>query len=287
MEERKYLDFDGMAERFLIKQIGVDDYEYDQFMKYHQLRKDYEYAAVKEFGINLISREFNDKVTENSSFYESKKEDYLSHKEFLYKNFREAEIVTKELTRLAHLDAMAKIQKMESVNQFINNSEFTVVDVDSSSRFDEVKLSEIGKFKAYMSFEDALRDNYALDYDQVIEDDPNLEVLNDFETFEDFKEAYLVNMSEENQLSFEERNEPVFFASVNYRSRLALPTENFISINDLKDKYTDNDVLVNEINEVLKESYNKGSMDKEFALTEVDGQPFYDIRKGRGFEMEV
>lgn len=287
MEEREYLNFDDMAERFLTEQMGLDDYEYNQFMKYHQLRKDYEYAAVKEFGTNLISRDFNDKDTENSSFYESKKEDYLSHKEFLYENFREAETVTKELTRLAHLDAMAKIQKMELINQFINNSEFTVVDVDSSSRFDEVKLSEIGKFKAYMSFEDALRDNYALDYDQVIEDDPDLEVLNDFETFEDFKEAYLVNMSEENQISFEQRNEPVFFASVNYRSGLALPTENFISVSDLKDKYIDNDVLVNELNEVLKEAYVKGSMDKEFVLTEIDGEPVYDIKKENSIEMEV
>lgn len=264
------------AERFLLDQVGIEYAERKRLISFYEVIKDYYYVSVSEFGSDAILNNIHHKdvVTDTSEKYNFKENAYEQFSESLLVDYGEDfEVIEDNLKRFAYLDVVDKVSTMKKINEYVNNSELTIIDRDTNMIFHNVKLADIGTFKAYLNFEDALKDNYALDYDQVLEDDPSLEVLNDPETFEGFKEAYLVNMSKENQLSFEQRNEPVFFARVNYNFGLDLPTEHFISVNDLKGEDKGRDVLVNKVNDVLKEAYDKGSMERVFAITEVDNIP--------------
>src|SRR5699024_9349076 len=282
------------AEQFLLEQTGLDNKERQRLMGFYEVIRDYYYVGVSEFGSDAILNNIHhiDVVADTSEKYNFKESAYEQFNESLLVDYgEEFKVIEDNLKRFAKMDVSRRVSIVKRINEHVNNSELTVVEGDSSMVFHNVKLSDIGAFKAYLNFEDALKDNYALDYDQVLEDDPSLEVLNDPETFEGFKEAYLVNMSKDNQLSFEQRNEPVFFARVNYNFGLELPTEHFISVNDLKGEDKGRDVLVNKVNDVLKEAYDKGSMERVFAITEVDNIPVSQKglfnQKSDSLEMEL
>lgn len=290
-EYESTIDFDGNIERYLTEYLSMDDSEASEFYELYQLRKDYELVCYQEFGKSSFFGGFDDEFTNTSEKYRAIKADYKNRLEELRATSSgeysgEFGRINNEVTRYAYLAMSSKVSKMNLINNHLNNSDLEFSTADSGLEFDDVDLSRIGTFKAYLSFEDALRDNYMLEQDQVLNDDPQLEILNDKDTFEDFKESYLVNMSEINQIPFEKRNEPVFFARVDYESGCSLPSEHYISVSDLSGKNSDYDVLFDKINKVLKDSYSEGSMSKEVSITQVNGKPVFGTSKKRGATLE-
>lgn len=264
----------------------------DEFIVYYDLAKKYYYAGIREFGsIDVINvptdvlesvETLNEDVSNN---YLKKKEEYLDCERYLKDKYNKAldvEDISEEMLKLAYSEVENNVMHMKKINDYINNSYMTFTDVETSYIFDDIKLDEVGTFKAYLNLNEALKDNLFPNVDNIEE----YFSIKDQESFEDFKESYLVNLNKENQLSFEDKDEPVFFAEIDYRSNLEVPTQHLIKVRDLEGVYTDYDVLLSEINDILKKSYQEGSISREFAITEINKSPLYSKFQSKGAEKE-